>query len=161
MPNYEFTPRQQEEIEPSVENDHEKKNSLIPLRSPEEIAADKRKSMLGSSVLALVNFQKKKSSKEDKQAVVTPYYEKLSYRIKKEEALAKQEAKITGEPIRKIEKIPGENPKEKKIYAYIERLNDTIVKYGSRVEKKIWDESVRRAELIVKRKILAQNLGVY
>ena len=110
----------------------------------------KRENAIGAAVLTLIGFQEK-ISPQTKKAIVTPYYEKRLNEIKKAESIAKAEAVRTGEAPKKIEKIPGNNPKEKKNYAYLERLDKAIDSYGNRIEKRIWQESVKSNAFIIEK----------
>lgn len=94
----------------------------------------KRVNAIYSSVLTLISFQERKTP-DTKEPLVTPYYEKALRTQKQAEQAAKKEAFVTGEPMKKIEKIPGENPKDRKNYAYLERLDLAIERGGNRLEK--------------------------
>ena len=53
--------------------------------------------------------------------------------------------------MKKVEKIPGENPKDRKNYAYLERLDLAIERGGNRLEKKIWQESIKNFAPIIEK----------
>ena len=65
--------------------------------------------------------------------------------------MPKKEAFEAGEPVRKIEKIPGENPKDRKNYAYLERLDLAIERGGNKLEKRIWQESIKNFAPIIEK----------
>ena len=65
--------------------------------------------------------------------------------------MPKKEALEAGEPVRKIEKIPGENPKDRKNYAYLERLDLAIERGGNKLEKRIWQESIKNFAPIIEK----------
>ena len=92
--------------------------------------------------------------------MVTPYYEKALRTQKQAEQAAKKEALTTGEPMKKIEKIPGENPKDRKNYAYLERLDLAIERGGNRLEKKIWQESIKNFAPIIEKENIKNNTWV-
>lgn len=110
----------------------------------------KRVNTIYSSVLTLISFQERKTP-DAKEPLVTPYYEKALRTQKQAEQAAKKEALTTGEPMKKIEKIPGENPKDRKNYAYLERLDLAIERGGNRLEKKIWQESIKNFAPIIEK----------
>ena len=83
--------------------------------------------------------------------MVTPYYEKALRTQKQAEQAARKEALTTGEPMKKIEKIPGENPKDRKNYAYLERLDLAIERGGNKLEKRIWQESIKNFAPIIEK----------
>ena len=95
-------------------------------------------------------FRKEKKP-EFKEPLVTPYYEKALRDQKRAERIAKKEALEAGEPVRKIEKIPGENPKDRKNYAYLERLDLAIERGGNKLEKRIWQESIKNFAPIIEK----------
>lgn len=110
----------------------------------------KRVNTIYSSVLTLISFQERKTP-DTKEPLVTPYYEKALRIQKQAEQAAKKEALATGEPMKKIEKIPGENPKDRKNYAYLERLDLAIERGGNRLEKRIWQESIKNFAPIIEK----------
>ena len=110
----------------------------------------KRANAIYSSVLTLISFQERKTP-DTKEPLVTPYYEKALRTQKQAEQAAKKEALETGEPVRKIEKIPGENPKDRKNYAYLERLDLAIERGGNKLEKRIWQESIKNFAPIIEK----------
>ena len=74
--------------------------------------------------------------------------------------MPKKEALEAGEPVRKIEKIPGENPKDRKNYAYLERLDLAIERGGNRLEKRIWQESIKNFAPIIEKENIKNNTWV-
>ena len=119
----------------------------------------KRVNAIYSSVLTLISFQERKTP-DTKEPLVTPYYEKALRTQKQVEQAAKKEALVTGEPMKKIEKIPGENPKDRKNYAYLERLDLAIERGGNRLEKKIWQESIKNFAPIIEKENIKNNTWV-
>ena len=119
----------------------------------------KRVNAIYSSVLTLISFQERKTP-DAKEPLVTPYYEKALRTQKQAEQAAKKEALATGEPMKKIEKIPGENPKDRKNYAYLERLDLAIERGGNRLEKKIWQESIKNFAPIIEKENIKNNTWV-
>ena len=124
----------------SIQNESEYQNEL----------QRKRVNAIYSSVLTLISFQERKTP-DTKEPLVTPYYEKALRTQKQAEQAAKKEAFVTGEPMKNIEKIPGENPKDRKNYAYLERLDLAIERGGNRLEKKIWQESIKNFAPIIEK----------
>ena len=110
----------------------------------------KRVNAIYSSVLTLISFQERKTP-DAKEPLVTPYYEKALRTQKQAEQAARKEALTTGEPMKKIEKIPGENPKDRKNYAYLERLDLAIERGGNKLEKRIWQESIKNFAPIIEK----------
>lgn len=110
----------------------------------------KRVNAIYSSVLTLISFQERRTPGA-KEPLVTPYYEKALRNQKQAERITKKEALETGEPVRKIEKIPGENPKDRKNYAYLERLDLAIERGGNKLEKRIWQESIKNFAPIIEK----------
>ena len=121
-----------QEIYDSHENEAEQQKEL----------KRKRINDIYSSVLTLISFQERKIP-GTKEPLVAPYYEKALRTQKQAEQAAKKEALTTGAPMKKIEKIPGENPKDRKNFAYLERLDSAIERGGSKLEKKLWQESIK------------------
>ena len=110
----------------------------------------KRVNAIYSSVLTLISFQERRTP-DAKEPLITPYYEKALRTQKQVEQAARKEALTTGEPMKKIEKIPGENPKDRKNYAYLERLDLAIERGGNRLEKRIWQESIKNFAPIIEK----------
>ena len=119
----------------------------------------KRTNAIYSSVLTLISSQERKTP-DAKEPLVTPYYEKALRTQKQAEQAARKEALTTGEPMKKIEKIPGENPKDRKNYAYLERLDLAIERGGNRLEKKIWQESTKNFAPIIEKENIKNNTWV-
>ena len=119
----------------------------------------KRVNAIYSSVLTLISFQERKTP-DTKEPLVTPYYEKALRTQKQAEQAARKEALTTGEPMKKIEKIPSENPKDRKNYAYLERLDLAIERGGNRLEKKIWQESIKNFAPIIEKENIKNNTWV-
>ena len=119
----------------------------------------KRVNAIYSSVLTLISFQERKTP-DTKEPLVTPYYEKALRTQKQAEQAAKKEAFVTGEPMKNIEKIPGENPKDRKNYAYLERLDLAIKRGGNRLEKRIWQESIKNFAPIIEKENIKDNTWV-
>ena len=119
----------------------------------------KRVNAIYSSVLTLISFQERKTP-DTKEPLVTPYYEKALRTQKQAEQAARKEAFVTGEPMKKIERIPGENPKDRKNYAYLERLDLAIERGGNRLEKKIWQESIKNFAPIIEKENIKNNTWV-
>ena len=119
----------------------------------------KRANAIYSSVLTLISFQERRAP-DTKEPLVTPYYEKALRTQKQAEQAAKKEALVTGEPIKKIEKIPGENPKDRKNYAYLDRLDLAIERGGNRLEKRIWQESIKNFAPIIEKENIKNNTWV-
>ena len=101
--------------------------------------------LIGASVLTLVNFQNGKGIK----GIVQHYFEKQNRIIKHKQALARQEYKNTGKKVDKIEQIPGKNQQEKRNYAYIDRLDQSITRYGNRIERRLWDETIKQVDSFI------------
>ena len=110
----------------------------------------KRVNAIYSSVLTLISFQERRTP-DAKEPLITPYYEKALRTQKQVEQAARKEALTTGEPMKKIEKIPGENPKDRKNYAYLERLDLAIERGGNKLEKRIWQESIKNFAPIIEK----------
>ncbi len=110
----------------------------------------KRVNTIYSSVLTLISFQERRTP-DAKEPLVTPYYEKALMAQKQAEQAAKKETLVTGEPMKKVEKIPGENPKDRKNYAYLERLDLAIERGGNKLEKRIWQESIKNFAPIIEK----------
>ena len=119
----------------------------------------KRVNAIYSSVLTLISFQERKTP-DTKEPLVTPYYEKALRSQKQAERIAKKEALEAGEPVRKIEKIPGESPKDRKNYAYLERLDLAIERGGNKLEKRIWQESIKNFAPIIEKENIKNNTWV-
>ena len=119
----------------------------------------KRVNAIYSSVLTLISFQERRIP-DMKEPLITPYYEKALRAQKQAEQAAKKEALITGEPMKKIEKIPGENPKDRKNYAYLDRLDLAIERGGNRLEKRIWQESIKNFAPIIEKENIKDNTWV-
>ena len=119
----------------------------------------KRVNAIYSSVLTLISFQERKTP-DTKEPLVTPYYEKALRSQKRAERIAKKEALEAGEPVRKIEKIPGESPKDRKNYAYLERLDLAIERGGNKLEKRIWQESIKNFAPIIEKENIKNNTWV-
>lgn len=144
MPNHEGLPLKAQDNSQgsynSIQNESEYQNEL----------QRKRVNAIYSSVLTLINFQERKTP-DTKEPLVTPYYEKALRTQKQAEQAAKKEAFVTGEPMKNIEKIPGENPKDRKNYAYLERLDLAIERGGNKLEKRIWQESIKNFAPIIEK----------
>ena len=144
MPNHEGLPLK------AQDNSREVYNSIHDKPEYQKELQRKRVNAIYSSVLTLISFQERKKP-EFKEPLVTPYYEKALRDQKRAERIAKKEALEAGEPVRKIEKIPGENPKDRKNYAYLERLDLAIERGGNRLEKRIWQESIKNFAPIIEK----------
>lgn len=144
MPNHEGLPLK------AQDNSREAYNSIHDESEYQKELQRKRVNAIYSSVLTLINFQERKTP-DTKEPLVTPYYEKALRTQKQAEQAAKKEAFVTGEPMKNIEKIPGENPKDRKNYAYLERLDLAIERGGNRLEKKIWQESIKNFAPIIEK----------
>ena len=144
MPNHEGLPLK------AQDNSREAYNSIHDEPEYQKELQRKRVNAIYSSVLTLISFQERKKP-EFKEPLVTPYYEKALRDQKRAERIAKKEALEAGEPVRKIEKIPGENPKDRKNYAYLERLDLAIERGGNRLEKRIWQESIKNFAPIIEK----------
>ena len=130
----------------SIQNESEYQNEL----------QRKRVNAIYSSVLTLINFQERKTP-DTKELLVTPYYEKALRTQKQAEQAAKKEAFVTGEPMKKIEKIPSENPKDRKNYAYLERLDLAIERGGNKLEQRIWQESIKNFAPIIEKENITKK----
>ena len=119
----------------------------------------KRTNAIYSSVLTLISFQERKTP-DAKEPLVTPYYEKTLRTQKQAEQAAKKETLVTGEPMKKIEKIPGETPKDRKNYAYLDRLDLAIERGGNRLEQRIWQESIKNFAPIIEKENIKNNTWV-
>ena len=144
MPNHEGLPLK------AQDNSREAYNSIHDESDYQKELQRIRVNAIYSSVLTLISFQERKKP-ESKEPLVTPYYEKALRIQKQAEQAAKKEALVTGEPMKKVEKIPGENPKDRKNYAYLERLDLAIERGGNRLEKKIWQESIKNFAPIIEK----------
>ena len=144
MPNHEGLPLK------AQDNSREAYNSIHGESEYQKELQRKRVNAIYSSVLTLISFQERKKP-EFKEPLVTPYYEKALRDQKRAERIAKKEALEAGEPVRKIEKIPGENPKDRKNYAYLERLDLAIERGGNKLEKRIWQESIKNFAPIIEK----------
>ena len=144
MPNHEGLPLK------AQDNSREAYNSIHDEPEYQKELQRKRVNAIYSSVLTLISFQERKKP-EFKEPLVTPYYEKALRDQKRAEQIAKKEALEAGEPVRKIEKIPGENPKDRKNYAYLERLDLAIERGGNKLEKRIWQESIKNFAPIIEK----------
>ena len=144
MPNHEGLPLK------AQDNSREAYNSIHDEPEYQKELQRKRVNAIYSSVLTLISFQERKKP-EFKEPLVTPYYEKALRDQKRAERIAKKEALEAGEPVRKIEKIPGENPKDRKNYAYLERLDLAIERGGNKLEKRIWQESIKNFAPIIEK----------
>ena len=144
MPNHEGLPLK------AQDNSREAYNSIHGEPEYQKELQRKRVNAIYSSVLTLISFQERKKP-EFKEPLVTPYYEKALRDQKRAERIAKKEALEAGEPVRKIEKIPGENPKDRKNYAYLERLDLAIERGGNKLEKRIWQESIKNFAPIIEK----------
>ena len=144
MPNHEGLPLK------TQDNSREAYNSIHSESEYQKELQRKRVNAIYSSVLTLISFQERKKP-EFKEPLVTPYYEKALRDQKRAERIAKKEALEAGEPVRKIKKIPGENPKDRKNYAYLERLDLAIERGGNRLEKRIWQESIKNFAPIIEK----------
>lgn len=119
----------------------------------------KRVNTIYSSVLTLISFQERRTP-DAKEPLVTPYYEKALMAQKQAEQAAKKETLVTGEPMKKVEKIPGENPKDRKNYVYLERLDLAIERGGNKLEKRIWKESIKNFAPIIEKENIKNNTWV-
>ena len=144
MPNHEGLPLK------AQDNSQESYNSIHDEPEYQKELQRKRVNAIYSSVLTLINFQERKKP-EFKEPLVTPYYEKALRNQKQTERIAKKEALESGELVRKIEKIPGKNPKDRKNYAYLERLDLAIERGGNKLEKRIWQESIKNFAPIIEK----------
>ena len=144
MPNHEGLPLK------AQDNSREAYNSIHDEPEYQKELQRKRVNAIYSSVLTLISFQERKKP-EFKEPLVTPYYEKALRDQKRAERIAKKEALEAGEPVRKIEKIPGENPKDRKNYAYLERLDLAIERGGNKLENRIWQESIKNFAPIIEK----------
>ena len=144
MPNHEGLPLK------AQDNSREAYNSIHDEPEYQKELQRKRVNAIYSSVLTLISFQERKKP-EFKEPLVTPYYEKALRDQKRAERIAKKEALEAGEPVRKIEKIPGKNPKDRKNYAYLERLDLAIERGGNKLEKRIWQESIKNFAPIIEK----------
>ncbi len=144
MPNHEGLPLK------AQDNSQESYNSIQNESEYQKELQRKRTNAIYSSVLTLISFQERKTP-DTKEPLVTPYYEKALRTQKQAEQAARKEALTTGEPMKKIEKIPGENPKDRKNYAYLERLDLAIERGGNRLEKRIWQESIKNFAPIIEK----------
>ena len=144
MPNHEGLPLK------AQDNSREAYNSIHDEPEYQKELQRKRVNAIYSSVLTLISFQERKKP-EFKEPLVTPYYEKALRDQKRAERIAEKEALEAGEPVRKIEKIPGENPKDRKNYAYLERLDLAIERGGNKLEKRIWQESIKNFAPIIEK----------
>ena len=144
MPNHEGLPLK------AQDNSREAYNSIHDESEYQKELQRKRVNAIYSSVLTLISFQERRTPGA-KEPLVTPYYEKALRNQKQTERIAKKEALEAGEPVRKIEKIPGENPKDRKNYAYLERLDLAIERGGNKLEKRIWQESIKNFAPIIEK----------
>ena len=141
------------------DNSQESYNSIQNESEYQKELQRKRVNAIYSSVLTLISFQERKTP-DTKEPLVIPYYEKALRTQKQAEQIAKKEAFVTGEPMKKIEKIPGENPKDRKNYAYLERLDLAIERGGNRLEKRIWQESIKNFAPIIEKENIKNNTWV-
>ena len=141
------------------DNSQESYNSIQNESEYQKELQRKRVNAIYSSVLTLISFQERKTP-DTKEPLVTPYYEKALRTQKQAEQAARKEALTTGEPMKKIEKIPGENPKDRKNYAYLDRLDLAIERGGNRLEKKIWQESIKNFTPIIEKENIKNNTWV-
>ena len=150
MPNHEGLPLKaqdnSQESYNSIQNESEYQNEL----------QRKRVNAIYSSVLTLISFQERRTPGA-KEPLVTPYYEKTLRAQKQAEQAARKEALTTGEPMKKIEKIPGENPKDRKNYAYLERLDLAIERGGNKLEQRIWQESIKNFAPIIQKENITKD----
>ena len=144
MPNHEGLPLK------AQDNSREAYNSIHDESEYQKELQRKRVNAIYSSVLTLISFQERRTPGA-KEPLVAPYYEKALRAQKQAEQAAKKEAFVTGEPMKKIEKIPGENPKDRKNYAYLERLDLAIERGGNKLEKRIWQESIKNFAPIIEK----------
>ena len=144
MPNHEGLPLK------AQDNSREAYNSIHDESEYQKELQRKRVNTIYSSVLTLISFQERRTPGA-KEPLVTPYYEKALRNQKQTERIAKKEALESGEPVRKIEKIPGESPKDRKNYAYLERLDLAIERGGNKLEKRIWQESIKNFAPIIEK----------
>lgn len=144
MPNHEGLPLK------AQDNSREAYNSIHDESEYQKELQRKRVNAIYSSVLTLISFQERRTPGA-KEPLVTPYYEKALRNQKQTERIAKKEALESGEPVRKIEKIPGESPKDRKNYAYLERLDLAIERGGNKLEKRIWQESIKNFAPIIEK----------
>ena len=144
MPNHEGLPLK------AQDNSREAYNSIHDESEYQKELQRKRINAIYSSVLTLISFQERRTPGA-KEPLVTPYYEKALRNQKQTERIAKKEALESGEPVRKIEKIPGESPKDRKNYAYLERLDLAIERGGNKLEKRIWQESIKNFAPIIEK----------
>ena len=144
MPNHEGLPLK------AQDNSQESYNSIHDESEYQKELQRKRVNTIYSSVLTLISFQERRTP-DAKEPLVTPYYEKALRTQKQDEQAARKEALATGEPMKKIEKIPGENPKDRKNYAYLERLDLAIERGGNRLEQRIWQESIKNFAPIIEK----------
>ena len=141
------------------DNSREAYNSIHDQSEYQKELQRKRVNAIYSSVLTLISFQERRTP-DAKEPLVTPYYEKALRTQKQAEQAAKKEAFVTGEPMKNIEKIPGENPKDRKNYAYLERLDLAIERGGNRLEKRIWQESIKNFAPIIEKENIKNNTWV-
>ena len=48
-----------------------------------------------------------------------------------------------------IEKYPSNNSQERRNFAYLERLTCAVNKYGDRIEKRLWDKTIKNENLFI------------
>ena len=120
----------------------------------------KRVNAIYSSVLTLISFQERKTP-DTKEPLVTPYYEKALRTQKQAEQAARKEALITGEPMKKIEKIPGENPKDRKIMLILNVLIWLSSVAVIDLKRKFGKNPSKTLPQLLKKKILKIIPGLY
>ena len=138
------------------DNSQESYNSIQNESEYQKELQRKRANAIYSSVLTLISFQERKTP-DAKEPLVTPYYEKALRTQKQAEQAARKEALTTGEPMKKIEKIPSENPKDRKNYAYLERLDLAIERGGNKLEQRIWQESIKNFAPIIEKENITKK----
>ena len=95
---------------------------------------------IGSHILALVNFQNSKHAKDN----VQHYFNEYNKKIKKQ-----NQTPIEDRPAKTIEKYPSNNSQERRNFAYLERLTCAVNKYGDRIEKRLWDKTIKNENLFI------------
>ena len=150
MPNHEGLPLK------AQDNSREAYNSIHDESEYQKELQRKRVNAIYSSVLTLISFQERRTP-DAKEPLVTPYYEKALRTQKQAEQAARKEALTTGEPMKKIEKIPSENPKDRKNYAYLERLDLAIERGGNKLEQRIWQESIKNFAPIIEKENITKK----
>lgn len=152
MPNHEGLPLK------AQDNSREAYNSIHDESEYQKELQRKRVNAIYSSVLTLISFQERRTPGA-KEPLVAPYYEKALRAQKQAEQAAKKEAFVTGEPMKKIEKIPGENPKDRKNYAYLERLDLAIERGGNNLKREFGKNPSKILPQLLKKRISIINLG--